>query len=713
MPSGISRAIRFGVFEVDLQEAELRKSGIRIKLQEQPFQILCILLEHPGQTVSREELRRRLWSADTFVDFDHSLNSSVKKLREALGDDSESPRFIETLHRRGYRFIAPMDRPGPSAPEQERQVLGVVPRHSAKQKFKTWPWLVTALTAVIAGLFLFWPSPHWSPPRIRASEQLTDDGVQKLSPVTDGKSVYYTELLANYRIAQVSATGGQPVELSIPIRNPVVTDLSADFSELLVAETTTELGPFNFALWAVPLPGGSPRRLGGASGGDAVWAPDGKLIFTKLNELYIAGHYGENPRRLATAPGHTTSPSISADGIRIRFTVQNPSALTVLNQRIFIGPSEIWEVRSDGTDLHPLLRGWNNPPAECCGRWTPDGKYYIFQSTRERTTNLWILPEDSRRWRKSKKEPLQLSIGPLPLSSPVVSKDGRKLFVIGFHQRAELMRYDTKSKEFVPYLGGISAGDVEFSRDGQWVAYVSYPDGTLWRCKADGSERFQLTYSPMFAALAHWSPDGKQIAFSGTTPGKPWKVFLVSSGGGSPAAVTADETQETDPTWSPDGKILAFGHNFDDPKQLFIELFDIDTHETRKLPGSDGIFAPRWSPDGRHIVALSPDNQKLLLYDVRSKQWRQVPCNLHDFGYLAWSRNSSYVYFDDTSSSGNGFYRVRISDARMERIVDFQNISRFPDQFWQSWTGLGPGDTPLFVRDISTQEIYALDLNFP
>src|ERR1035441_3783823 len=106
VPAAKSRVIRFGVFEVDLQDAELRKSGIRIKLQEQPFQILTILLERPGQTVTREELRRQLWPADTFVDFDHSLNSSIKKLREALGDDSENPRFIETLHRRGYRFIA-------------------------------------------------------------------------------------------------------------------------------------------------------------------------------------------------------------------------------------------------------------------------------------------------------------------------------------------------------------------------------------------------------------------------------------------------------------------------------------------------------------------------------------------------------------------------------------------------------------------------------
>src|SRR5271169_5891716 len=130
VPADKSRVIRFGVFEVDLQEAELRKSGLRIKLQEQPFQILTMLLERPGQTVTREELQRRLWPADTFVDFDHSLNSGIKKLREALGDDSENPRFIETLHRRGYRFIAPVDGQRVPAAERSEQAAPLQPAGS-------------------------------------------------------------------------------------------------------------------------------------------------------------------------------------------------------------------------------------------------------------------------------------------------------------------------------------------------------------------------------------------------------------------------------------------------------------------------------------------------------------------------------------------------------------------------------------------------------
>jgi TolB-like protein/DNA-binding winged helix-turn-helix (wHTH) protein len=138
VPTNRSRVIRFGVFEVDLQESELRKSGIRIKLQEQPFQILSMLLERPGQVVSRDELQRRLWPADTFVDFDHSLNASIRKLREALGDRSENPRFIETLHRRGYRFVASVDGAHALAAEHDEQLPAPAATRARSQNLARW-----------------------------------------------------------------------------------------------------------------------------------------------------------------------------------------------------------------------------------------------------------------------------------------------------------------------------------------------------------------------------------------------------------------------------------------------------------------------------------------------------------------------------------------------------------------------------------------------
>jgi Tol biopolymer transport system component len=219
----------------------------------------------------------------------------------------------------------------------------------------------------------------------------------------------------------------------------------------------------------------------------------------------------------------------------------------------------------------------------------------------------------------------------------------------------------------------------------------------------------------MRTALAHWSPDGQQIAFSGANPGKPWKIFLIAKDGGSPQPLTSENAVETDPTWTPDGSSLAFGH-YDPfrPEKTYIELMNFKTHQLSQLPGSQEIFGPRWSPDGRSIVALSYDGNKLMLYDVKNEKWRQLNTSVNSFGYIAWSADSAYVYFDTVLSGNSGYFRLRISDSKLEKVVDFKKVRQFASQFGPgSWTGLGPGDTLLIPRDISTQEIYAFDLQLP
>src|SRR2546430_1753858 len=124
MPGNSVRGVmRFGIFEVDLQAGQLRRNGCKVRLQDQPFQVLAMLLKRPGEVVPREDLRARLWSSDTFVDFDHGLNAAVKRLRDALGDSAENPRFVETLARRGYRFLAPVELPGKAPPAGQTSVI--------------------------------------------------------------------------------------------------------------------------------------------------------------------------------------------------------------------------------------------------------------------------------------------------------------------------------------------------------------------------------------------------------------------------------------------------------------------------------------------------------------------------------------------------------------------------------------------------------------
>jgi WD40 repeat protein len=142
-------------------------------------------------------------------------------------------------------------------------------------------------------------------------------------------------------------------------------------------------------------------------------------------------------------------------------------------------------------------------------------------------------------------------------------------------------------------------------------------------------------------------------------------------------------------------------------------LFEVATRQTSQLAGSQGIFAPRWSPDSRYIIAISADNNKLMLYDVKAGKWRPLDVGLN-FGYLAWSHDSAYVYFDTFLSNNSGYFRVRISDSKVEKLADLKKIRRFAGQFGPgSWTGLAPGEVPLLPRNISTEEIYAFDLELP
>src|SRR6202158_747702 len=154
--SQLPRVLRFGTFDVDVPAGELRKNGIKLKLQEQPFQVLCMLLERRGEVVTREELRNRLWPADTFVDFDHGLNAAVKRLRDALGDSADLPIFIETLARRGYRFIAPVD--GSSAPRGIG--IAAAPERSRSSFFRPWVAIAFLLPVVVAVLvWAVWGHP--------------------------------------------------------------------------------------------------------------------------------------------------------------------------------------------------------------------------------------------------------------------------------------------------------------------------------------------------------------------------------------------------------------------------------------------------------------------------------------------------------------------------------------------------------------------------
>ena len=288
--------------------------------------------------------------------------------------------------------------------------------------------------------------------------------------------------------------------------------------------------------------------------------------------------------------------------------------------------------------------------------------------------------------------------------SPLPSKYGKKLFVVGALARGELTRYDTKSAEFIPFLSGISADSVSFSKDGQWVAYVSFPEGTLWRSKSDGSQRIQLTYPPLSVRLPSWSPDGQQIVFYAFLPGQRTKVYTVSPEGGTPRETMPEDSQEQyDATWSSDGTRIAFGGPPADPNTV-IRILDVRTHQISTLPDSKGLFSPRWSPDGRYLVSLSFASRSLMLFDFATQKWEEIA--KISCGFPNWSKSGDYVYFLHEEDQPS-VMRIRIRDRRIERVTDLKNFRQAG--FFNVWLGMAPDDSPLLLRNTGTQEIYSLD----
>jgi Tol biopolymer transport system component len=478
--------------------------------------------------------------------------------------------------------------------------------------------------------------------------------------------------------------------------------MSPDRSELLVMSLTGSEaeGP----LWIVPVLGGAARRLGDLLGHDATWSPDGeRIVCANGSDLHLVRSDGSDAHKLATVSGVPADVSWSPDGRVLRFTQ--------VDMRTFL--TSLWEVSASGADLHPLLPGWSNPAAECCGRWTADGSYYFFTSTRGGTADVWALREKTDFLQRARRPPVQLTAGPLSFWAPSPGRDGHRLFVIGSQPRGELVRYDGASGQFTPYLGGISADCVDLSRDGGWVTYISVPGGSLWRARTDGSERLQLTFPPMFVYLPRWSPDGRRIVFMGKEPGQPWKNHLVSADGGRVERLLSGEDNEADPGWSPDGKSIVFGRpppwwEGEGAAPRVIHVLDLETRAASVLPGSDGLYCPRWSPDGRYIAAMTQDSQRQMLFDVATREWRELA--KIPGGYGSWSRDGRYVYFVSLvpGKGEAGVWRVRVSDRKAERVVGLESLRRAT-----AWFGLALDDSPLVVRDVGTRDIYALEWQTP
>lgn len=569
-------------------------------------------------------------------------------------------------------------------------------------------YAIGAAAVLIAATAIAWLfRPPLPPPKITAYTQITHDGQEKnfygqVAPIilTDGSRLYIQEYVdGRFIVAQVAAIGGNTVPISTSFPNVALDNISPDKSELVFGSFTgSELDQ---PLWALPTLGGSPRRLADVTGQDATWLANGDLLVAHADELLVVTHGGDSPPRrfirLADPSSSAWSMRWSPDGRLLRFNVSSA-----------VGES-VWEVSTDGSNPHALLPGWHPGDLQFNGDWTFDGKLFLFSAIHNGRSDLWAIREKSDPFHKVSFQPVQLTAGPLSYYSPQPSTDGKRIFVIGEQLRSELVRYDAKAGQFVPYLGGLSAHSVSFSRDGKWLTYVSFPDGDLWRCRVDGSEKLQLTSGLNSVSFPSWSPDGRQIAFSAAEPGKLARIFLVPEDGGTPHELPVGQSNVNRLSWAPDGSSITF-QDAARPETAVIRVVDLKTTNVETLPGSEQLLSPVRSPDGRFVVANTVDRQKLMLFDFTTRKWSELVSM--SIGYTQWSGDSKFVYFDTGSSAGLAFYRVRLTDQKLERVASFKDIRRVFTAF-VAWSGLTPDGSPLLMRDTGTQEVYALDFDVP
>ena len=716
--------IGFGLYEADLLTGELWKAGRKIKLQGQPFKLLTALVQSPGVVVTREELQVRLWGKDAVGDFDHSLGTAVNKIREALGDTADNPRFVETLARRGYRWIAPVQ-------VLERRAAGVdVAPEIEVVPEPVVPEPVTTVVAqrgwgvglgVLGGIFLalmawaFWA--WWTPAAapLRRIEQVTRTGridtgtivpgmlaLENLpAGVTDGSRLYIPVLAGGRSVLEeVNLRTGTQQQISVPseIASPTLGDLSPDGSTLLLRSHLSPESELPF--WVMPTSGGSALKLADVVGHDATWMPDGKAVLVASGNQLLVKPLGDGSTSvLATLPERAFWLRWSPDGKLLRFTLLDPLAHTM----------RLGELQSDGKHFKILLEHWSEPSSECCGVWTGEGSSFVFQSMHGNVggnIDLWRLRG------KRISAPERVTDGPMSYVAPIASRTNDHVYFLGLETQSALKQFNKTRNDYTtepPFLA--DAARVEYSRDHAWVTWTDQ-SGRQWRAHADGSETIRLTPDSMQVFLGRWSPDGRRVALMAREPGKAWRIYLVGAEGGAPEALLNENRNEADPSWSPDGQKIVFGRVSDvmgkEEGQRDLEFLDVRTRTVTTVPGSAGLFSPRWSPDGRYIAALSLDQRRLVLFDSVTVSWQTLAETTA--ADPVWSSDGKSIFFHAALAEAQPIYRLKLGEKVPERVVTLSNSveGTTTDSFF---CGLTPEDAPIVRIRTATGNLYAIALD--
>jgi serine/threonine protein kinase/Tol biopolymer transport system component len=549
---------------------------------------------------------------------------------------------------------------------------------------------------MVAGL-LYW---RYRPltPVVTGIHQLTSTGRAKFSlygihqVVPEGPRVYYTE---QGRLAEVSVKGGEVSYLSVPgIQAPLLAGSSEDSSELLLLDVTSNV---DNPLWIATVPNGPNKRIGNLNAAFAALIPGSQQLVVSHgadpSNLFLVERNGSGEHLIYAGHEPIALFSVSPDGSRVRFeTPENLGELTLKNG-----------------EFRPFLP--NRKETMCCGAWNQDGSIFVYGAQSEGIFNLWAVRETTLLGRIHISQPVRLTFGPVSFGTPAFSTDGKHLFAMGMEMHGELAVYDRMLGQFKPFLNGLSAAYVDFSPNGQWVAYVSYPQGTLWRSRIDGSDKLQLTFPPLdFTLNPKWSPDGSRIAFAKWQLGD-MRVYVVPASGGNPELLLSGDFNPGDPTWSPDGKSICYGGaSVVAGSGTEIRILDLVTKKSTAVPGSQHLYTPRWSPNGQFIVAGSDDMANLFFYSFATGLWKRLtPEGTSSSNWPLWSHDSRFVY----AAVNDTITRFSIPDGRADVAVKTGSWRTTEPIFaGGGWFALTPDERIVVLLDRGTDEVYSLDLNY-
>jgi Tol biopolymer transport system component/DNA-binding winged helix-turn-helix (wHTH) protein len=623
-----SEIVQFGVFEVDRRVGELRKRGLKIRLQDQPLQILLMLLERPGAVVSREEIQARLWPSGTVVEFEHSIGTAIKKLRQALGDDADTPHYIETLPRRGFRFIAPISSPPPEvaiAPP-----LQSLPKPSPSEgkargtgaKAK-WRYGLAFGALLLAGFVALFIALRREPPRtgrLTNLKRLTFDAGLQFGPTwsPDGRFLAYSSDREGKFNIWVQQEGGiHPVKITSGPGNNWQPDWSPDGRRIVFR---SEAGG---GLFVIPALGGPEQKIS-SFGYLPRWSPDGSQVLfgntfvSYVSKIYVVGIDGEAPREVLTD-------FLKKSQIQARAVGWYPRGNRISIWGRGIHGQGLWTVSLDGTGAvesaigKEMIAQWTTFGKERTAQfqWEPSGRAIYFQGDSRGVRNIWKIAVDASTLRFLSIE--RLTTGPGPDTDLAISRDGKKLAyascnastrVWSFPFHANAGRLEGEGRAVSPT--GFDAWRADISRDGKYVAYQANHGGEfeLWQTSLPGGATTSLLRTKDSPANPRWSPDSQWI---GVSHGG---LALLPQGGGSAVRVTSSSFDGDVADWSPDGKWVLAEQAIHDPpnpmelRAVLLPLSAAPKAETgmrivtsgRSQGVYTGIYEIRLSPDGRWVV---------------------------------------------------------------------------------------------------------------